>query len=109
MDDVAVNGSQEKCLSGILSVSFKNVSGEALLALLDQKGICASAGSACASGSLEPSHVLTAMGVRPEWLRGTVRFSFSSRTTSEEIQKACVVLREAVRHLRAVSADNLFS
>lgn len=109
IDDVAVNGSQEKCLPGILSVSFKNVSGEALLALLDQKGICASAGSACASGSLEPSHVLTAMGVRPEWLRGTVRFSFSSRTTSEEIQKACVVLREAVRHLRAVSADNLFS
>lgn len=109
IDDVAVNGSQEKCLPGILNVSFKNASGEALLALLDQKGICASAGSACASGSLEPSHVLTAMGVRPEWLRGTVRFSFSSRTTSEEIQKACVVLREAVRHLRAVSADNLFS
>lgn len=106
VDDVAVNGSQEKCLPGILSVSFKNVSGEALLALLDQKGICASAGSACASGSLEPSHVLTAMGVRPEWLRGTVRFSFSSKTTSEEVQKACVVLREAVCHLRAASAGN---
>lgn len=106
IDDVVVNGSQKKCLPGILSVSFKNVSGEALLALLDQKGICASAGSACASGSLEPSHVLTAMGVRPEWLRGTVRFSFSSLTTSNEVQKACVVLREAVCHLRAVNAGN---
>lgn len=106
IDDAVVNGSQKKCLPGILSVSFKNVSGEALLALLDQKGICASAGSACASGSLEPSHVLTAMGVRPEWLRGTVRFSFSSLTTSDEVQKACVVLREAVCHLRAVNAGN---
>lgn len=106
IDDAVVNGSQKKCLPGILSVSFKNVSGEALLALLDQKGICASAGSACASGSLEPSHVLTAMGVLPEWLRGTVRFSFSSLTTSDEVQKACVVLREAVCHLRAVNAGN---
>lgn len=106
IDDAVVNGSQKKCLPGILSVSFKNVSGEALLALLDQKGICASAGSACASGSLEQSHVLTAMGVRPEWLRGTVRFSFSSLTTSDEVQKACVVLREAVCHLRAVNAGN---
>lgn len=106
IDDAVVNGSQKKCLPGILSVSFKNVSGEALLALLDQKGICASAGSACASGSLEPSHVLTAMGVLPEWLRGTVRFSFSSLTTSDEVQKACVVLREAVCHLRAVNTGN---
>ena len=106
IDDAVVNGSQKKCLPGILSVSFKNVSGEALLALLDQKGICASAGSACASGSLEPSHVLTAMGVPPEWLRGTVRFSFSSLSTSDEVQKACVVLREAVCHLRAVNAGN---
>lgn len=106
IDDAVVNGNQKKCLPGILSVSFKNVSGEALLALLDQKGICASAGSACASGSLEPSHVLTAMGVPPEWLRGTVRFSFSSLSTSDEVQKACVVLREAVCHLRAVNAGN---
>ena len=103
--NVQVNSCRNRCLPGILSVSFKGVSGEALLALLDQQGVCASAGSACASGSLEPSHVLTAMGVQPEWLRGTVRFSFSALTTEAEVEKACEILREAVQHLRAVSAQ----
>lgn len=102
--DVQFNGNEDACLPGILSVSFKGVSGEALLALLDQRGVCASAGSACASGSLEPSHVLTAMGVQPEWLHGTVRFSFSAMTTSNEVEEACEILREAVHHLRTVSA-----
>ena len=103
--NVQVNGSRKSSLPGILSVSFKGVSGEALLALLDQHGVCASAGSACASGSLEPSHVLIAMGVQPEWLRGTVRFSFSALTTEAEVEKACEILREAVQHLRTVSAQ----
>ena len=102
--NVQVNNCGNRCLPGILSVSFKGVSGEALLALLDQQGVCASAGSACASGSLEPSHVLTAMGVQHEWLRGTVRFSLSALTTEAEVEKACEILREAVQHLRAVSA-----
>ena len=101
--DVHFNGCEDACLPGILSVSFKGVSGEALLALLGQQGVCASAGSACASGSLEPSHVLTAMGVQPEWLRGTVRFSFSAMTTAAEVEKACEIVREAVHHLRTVS------
>lgn len=103
--DARINGSQDECLPGILSVSFKGVSGEALLALLDQWGVCASAGSACASGSLEPSHVLTAMGVQSEWLRGTVRFSFSAQTTAAEVDRACEILRDAVQHLRAVNAQ----
>ena len=103
--DARINGSQDECLPGILSVSFKGVSGEALLALLDQRGVCASAGSACASGSLEPSHVLTAMGVQSEWLRGTVRFSFSAQTTAAEVDRACEILRDAVQHLRAVNAQ----
>ena len=105
ISDVHVNSCREVSLPGILSVSFKGVSGEALLALLDQQGVCASAGSACASGSLEPSHVLTAMGVQHEWLRGTVRFSFSALTTEAEVEKACEILREAVWHLRVVSAQ----
>lgn len=84
---------------------LKGVSGEALLALLDQRGVCASAGSACASGSLEPSHVLTAMGVQSEWLRGTVRFSFSAQTAAAEVDRACEILRDAVQHLRAVNAQ----
>lgn len=103
--DARINGSQDECLPGILSVSFKGVSGEALLAFLDQWGVCASAGSACASGSLEPSHVLTAMGVQSEWLRGTVRFSFSAQTTAAEVDRACEILRDAVQHLRAVNAQ----
>ena len=93
--NVQVNGSRKSSLPGILSVSFKGVPGEALLALLDQHGVCASAGSACASGSLEP----------PEWLRGTVRFSFSPLTTEAEVEKTCEILREAVQHLRTVSAQ----
>lgn len=105
ISNVHVNSCRGISLPGILSVSFKGVSGEALLALLDQRGVCASAGSACASGSLEPSHVLTAMGVQPEWLRGTVRFSFSALTTEAEVEKACEILCDAVRHLRAVSAQ----
>ena len=102
IEDVRINGDAESALPGILSVSFGGISGEALLGLLDQNGICASAGSACASGSLEPSHVLTAMGLSPEWAKGTIRFSFSAFTGQEEVGKACQVLREAVAHLRRV-------
>ena len=102
IEDVRINGDAESSLPGILSVSFGGISGEALLGLLDQNGICASAGSACASGSLEPSHVLTAMGLSPEWAKGTIRFSFSAFTGQEEVSKACRVLRDAVAHLRRV-------
>lgn len=102
IEDVRFNGCESQRLPGILSVSFSNVSGEALLGLLDQHGVCASAGSACASGSLEPSHVLTAMGVPAEWAKGTIRFSFSAYTTQSEVERACHVLRDAVHHVRNV-------
>ena len=102
IEDVRVNGSAQNVLPGILSVSFKGVPGEALLGLLDQNGVCASAGSACASGSLEPSHVLTAMGLAPEWAQGTIRFSFSAFTEEGEVDEACLVLRAAVDHVRNV-------
>ena len=82
--------------------NIEGVSGEALLGLLDQQGVCASAGSACASGSLEPSHVLTAMGIPAEWAQGTIRFSFSAFTEQREVERACQVLRDAVHHLRNV-------
>ena len=100
--DIRINGSGTQHLPGILSVSFQGVSGEALLGLLDQQGVCASAGSACASGSLEPSHVLTAMGIPAEWAQGTIRFSFSAFTEQREVERACQVLRDAVHHLRNV-------
>ncbi len=100
--DIKVNGHAGLRLPHILSVSFKDVSAETLLLLLDQQGICASAGSACASGSLEPSHVLTAMGVPAEWANGTLRFSFSRQTTSEEIEYCCSVLADSVARLRGM-------
>lgn len=103
IQDVRFNGCrhEEGRLPGIVSVSFKGVSGEALLALLDQKGVCASAGSACASGSLEMSHVLKAMGVAPEWAPGTIRFSFSPFNSAAEVETACRILGECVRQVRS--------
>jgi cysteine desulfurase len=97
--DCRMNGS-ENSLPGILSVSFKDVSSEALLLLLDRDGLCASAGSACASGSLEPSHVLQSMGVAPEWARGTIRFSFSELNTEQEVSQAAQIIANAVAQVR---------
>lgn len=103
IENVRFNGCrhEEGRLPGIVSVSFKDVSGEALLALLDQKGVCASAGSACASGSLESSHVLKAMGIAPEWAQGTIRFSFSPFNCTAEVETACRILGECVRQVRS--------
>lgn len=97
--DCRTNGA-ENSLPGILSVSFKGVSSEALLLLLDRDGLCASAGSACASGSLEPSHVLQSMGVAPEWARGTIRFSFSELNTEREVSQAAQIIANAVAQVR---------
>ena len=80
-----VNGARDKRLDNTLNVSFKFIEGEAILVLLDQEGICASTGSACTAGSSEPSHVLRAMGVPPDWVQGAVRFSLSRYTTGGEV------------------------
>ena len=79
-----MNGDSKMRLPNTLNMSFKFLEGEAILVLLDQDGICASTGSACTAGSSEPSHVLRAMGVPPDWLQGAVRFSLSRYTTEEE-------------------------
>lgn len=86
-----VNGDTENRLPNTSSVAFKYVEGEAILLLLDQYGICASSGSACTSGSLEPSHVLRAMGVPFTFAHGSIRFSLSRYTTEADID---TVLRE---------------
>lgn len=80
-----VNGHREKRLPNTLNVSFEFLEGEAILVLLDEYGICASTGSACTAGSVEPSHVLRAMRVPSNWLQGAVRFSLSHYNTEEEI------------------------
>ena len=100
--DVCINALSAQRLPGIVSASFRGLSAETLLMCLDQVGICVSAGSACASGSLEPSHVLVAMGLDPHWAQGTIRFSLSEHTTKEELDYALVHLKEIVERLRGV-------
>lgn len=100
--DVCINALSAQRLPGIVSASFRGLSAETLLMCLDQVGICVSAGSACASDSLEPSHVLVAMGLDPHWAQGTIRFSLSEHTTKEELDYALVHLKEIVERLRGV-------
>jgi cysteine desulfurase len=98
-----VNGAGALRLPNTLNVSFEYVEAEALLMLLDQAGICASSGSACTTGSLEPSHVLTAMGLTPAQARGSLRLSLSVENTLEEIQYLAEQLRQSVQRLRSFS------
>ena len=97
---VSLNGSSVRRLPGNVNVSFSGISAEALLIVLDRRGIAASAGSACASGSLSPSHVLTAIGLPEDAARSTVRLSLSDETTEEEIREAAGIIREEVLRMR---------
>lgn len=101
--DAIVNGDQENRLPNTLSIAFKYIEGEAMLLLLDQYGICASSGSACTSGSLEPSHVLRAMGVPFTFAHGSLRFSLSRYTTEAEIDTVLKELPPVIERLRAMS------
>ncbi|HTY07613.1 MAG TPA: cysteine desulfurase NifS [Candidatus Edwardsbacteria bacterium] len=97
------NGHAGQCLAGTLNVSFDYIEGESILLSLDLKGIAASSGSACTSGSLEPSHVLLAMGMPVEQAHGSVRFSLGHGTTAEQIDRTVTALTEAVARLREMS------
>jgi cysteine desulfurase len=100
VQDVRVNGDTERRLPNISNMSFKGIDGESLLISLDLKGIAVSTGSACASGSLEPSHVLTAMGLNREEVRGSIRFSLGALTTREEILYTARAVEEIISRLR---------
>ncbi len=102
--DSRVNGHREKRLPNTLNISFRYLEGEAMLVLLDQFGICASTGSACMAGSTEPSHVLRAMGVPPDWIQGAVRFSLSRFNTAEEVRFVSEKMPLIVKRLRSLSA-----
>jgi cysteine desulfurase len=102
---VIINGSIEHRLPNISNLSFSGVDGESLLIALDLKGIAVSTGSACASGSLEPSHVLKALGLARERVRGSLRFSLSRYNTTEEIDYTLDALEEIVTRLRAMSPE----
>ncbi|MBQ7606564.1 MAG: cysteine desulfurase NifS [Desulfovibrionaceae bacterium] len=98
-----VNGDRAHRLPNTSNISFKNVEGEAILLMLDRYGICASSGSACTSGSLEPSHVLGAMHVPQSFAHGSVRFSLSRYTKDEEITKVLETLPGIIETLRKLS------
>ena len=102
LDGVRLNGHPTERLPNNCSLSFRDIEGEALLLRLDLAGIAASSGSACASGSLEPSHVLTAIGLSPETARGSLRMTLGAGTTEEEIDEVIRVLPEIVEDLRSM-------
>lgn len=101
--DVRLNGHPQKRLPGNVNFSFKNVSGTALLVLLEEEGIYASAGSACSAGTTSLSHVIKAIQVPKEYAYGTVRFSLGRETTKEEIDKTISVLKNSIKILRQES------
>jgi len=103
IDDVIINGHPEKRLAGTLNICVKYVEGESMLLNLDYEGIAASSGSACTSGSLEPSHVLLALGIPPEVAHGSLRFSLGHDNTEEDIDHVIEVLPPIVKKLRAMS------
>lgn len=105
MPDVTINGTKgDKRLPGTLNVSFEGAESESILLFLDMSGICASSGSACASGSLDPSHVLMGIGLSHALANCSVRFSFGVQNTPEQVEIVCKALDEAVAEVRRRSA-----
>lgn len=98
-----VNGDREHRLPGNVNMCFEGIEGESLLLMLDAKGICASSGSACTSGSLDPSHVLLSIGLPHEVAHGSLRLSFSDGNTLEDAKYICEVLPPIIDRLRAMS------
>lgn len=98
-----INGDKENRLPNNFNMSFEGIEGESLLLLLNDEGICASSGSACTSGSLDPSHVLLAIGLPHEVAHGSLRLTLSKYTTSREIDKVVKVVPKVVEYLRKMS------
>jgi cysteine desulfurase len=103
IDDIAFNGDRERRLPHLANISFRFIEGEGLLIHLDMQGIAVSTGSACSSGTLEPSPVIRALGRDAELARGAIRFSFGKDNTDEDIDYVLEVLPRAVESLRALS------
>ncbi|MGQ4648167.1 cysteine desulfurase NifS [Lyngbya aestuarii] len=103
VSDCFVNGDPVNRLPNTTNIGFKYIEGEAILLLLNKQGICASSGSACSSGSLEPSHVLRSMGLPYTVLHGSIRFSLSRYTTEAEIDQVLAIVPGVIERLRAMS------
>jgi cysteine desulfurase len=104
LDGARLNGHPERRLPGIVSVSFAGADSESLLLALDLERIAASSGSACTSGSLEPSHVVAALGLPPDVAAGTLRFSLGRQTTMEEVDRVLRVLPSILASVRRATA-----
>ena len=98
-----LNGDRERRLPNNVNFSFQYIEGESLLIMLDMKGICASSGSACTSGSLDPSHVLLAIGLPHEIAHGSLRLTLGDDTTKEDLDYVTTCLKEIVARLRSMS------
>jgi len=103
LKEIYLNGHPEDRLSSTLNISFRYIEGESMVLNFDMKGISASTGSACTSGSLEPSHVLTAMGVPSDMAQGSVRFSFGYENTEEDVDYCLAEIPPIVEKLRKMS------
>ena len=101
--DIVFNGSREHRLPNISNISFRSIEGEGLLINLDMQGVAVSTGSACSSGSLEPSPVIRALGANDELARGAIRVSFGRFNSSEDVERTLEVLPKAVENLRNLS------
>jgi cysteine desulfurase len=101
--NAAVNAASANRIWSTSNIAFPGLEAEAILLLLSERGVCASAGSACSSGSLDPSPVLLAMGIPDDQAHGSVRFSLSRETTEDEIEKAAIIVLEVVDKLRAAA------
>lgn len=103
--DIRLNGHPVERLPGNVNISIKGVKGESVLFMLDRKGICASSGSACTSGSLDPSHVLIAMGLSHDMAQSAIRFTLGEQNTQDDINYLLEVLPPIVKRLRQLGED----
>ncbi len=109
IDEFVFNGNQEKRLPNISNISFRQIEGEGLLINLDMQGIAVSTGSACSSGSLEPSPVIRALGRTDELARGAIRFSFGKENTMKDVEYVLEILPRAVENLRRLAPNYQFA
>jgi cysteine desulfurase len=103
IEDVQINGGNAPRVPNTTNLQFDGVDGESLVIALDLKGLAVSTGAACSSGAIEPSHVLIAMGLRPDQARASIRFSLGKQTTAEDIDFALQLVPETVARLRELS------
>ena len=103
VEEAGVNGDGAPRVPNTANIHFDHIDGEAMVIALDLKGVAVSTGAACSSGAIEPSHVLVAMGLRPDQARASIRFSLGSQTVTEEIDLALALVHEVVARLRELS------